>query len=629
MNCPSRVDPEIPPDWNQNPPALAADTTTCNDLNHIANERQKRKNSLHAMDDGVLDRPQQPPDFDPGLVQRRGVGDLSSEAEGSAKSDMRVDIAESPRQPAAKHSSSPGALETTFNVGYTGHGNSGNGKSPHRDSKLPGFFVKIKKVLYEYSKFIGPGFMVAVAYIDPGNYATDVAAGASYRFKLLFIILMSNVFAIFLQSLCVKLGTVTGMNLAENCRAHLPRWLNIVLYIFAESAIIATDIAEVIGTAISLNVLLKVPLVAGCAISIVDVLIILIFYKPSGSMRALRTFEYFVMLLVLGVVVCFCFQLSLIKNTSVGEVFKGYLPSKAVVDSKGLYQSCGILGATVMPHSLYLGSGIIQPRLREFDEALSASTQHPAAAENNTYDSDTESVTSLSKYRPSIQAIRACYTYSVVETAVSLFTFALFVNSAILIVAGASLYNTPGADSADLFGIHDLLSSTLAPVAGTIFALALLLSGTSAGIVCTIAGQMVSEGQINWTCKPWKRRLITRSISITPSIIIAGAVGREGLSDALEGSQVALSVILPFVSAPLIYFTCRNKFMTVSAVDRGIAPRHNAAVQGDHVEQGSAGSVEDVKMRNNWFTAGVAFIIWLIIVIMNVALLVLVGMDKA
>lgn len=169
MNCPSRVDPEIPPDWNQNPPALAADTTTCNDLNHIANERQKRKNSLHAMDDGALDRPQQPPDFDPGLVQRRGVGDMRSEAEGSAKSVMRVDIAESPRQPAAKHSSSSGALETTFNVGYTGHGNSGNGKSPHRDSKLPGFFVKIKKVLYEYSKFIGPGFMVAVAYIDPGE----------------------------------------------------------------------------------------------------------------------------------------------------------------------------------------------------------------------------------------------------------------------------------------------------------------------------------------------------------------------------------------------------------------------------------------------------------------------------
>lgn len=294
-----------------------------------------------------------------------------------------------------------------------------------------------------------------------------------------------------------------------------------------------------------------------------------------------------------------------------------------------LYQACGILGATVMPHSLYLGSGIIQPRLREFDEALSASTQNPAAAENNNSDSDSESIVSLSKYRPSIQAIKACYKYSVVETAISLFTFALFVNSSILIVAGASLYNTPGADSADLFGIHDLLSSTLAPAAGTIFALALLLSGISAGIVCTIAGQMISEGQLNWSCKPWKRRFITRSISITPSIIVAGAVGREGLSDALEGSQVALSVILPFVSAPLVYFTCRNKFMTVSAVDRGVPPNSNTMAQAEHGERRSSGSVEEIQMRNSWLTTTIALLIWLIIVIMNIALLVLVGMDKA
>lgn len=281
-----------------------------------------------------------------------------------------------------------------------------------------------------------------------------------------------------------------------------------------------------------------------------------------------------------------------------------------------------------MPHSLYLGSGIIQPRLREFDEALSASSEDPAAAQTTISDSDTESVISLSKYRPSIQAIRACLTYSIVETAVSLFTFALFVNSAILIVAGASLYDTPGADSADLFGIHDLLSSTLAPAAGTIFALALLLSGTSAGIVCTIAGQMVSEGQLNWSVKPWVRRLFTRSISITPSIIIAGAVGREGLSATLEASQVVLSVILPFVSAPLIYFTCRNKFMTVSAVNRGVPGRSNHIAQAEGDDHRPAHSVEDVKMRNHWITAGIGLVIWLIIVVMNVALLVLVGMDK-
>ena len=167
----------------------------------------------------------------------------------------------------------------------------------------------------------------------PGNYATDVAAGASFRFKLLFIVLMSNIFAIFLQSLCIKLGSVTGMNLAENCKAHLPPWLNYVLYFFAESAIIATDIAEVIGTAIALNILIKVPLVAGCAISIVDVLIILVFYRPSGSMRALRTFEIFVMFLVLGVVICFCFELSKIK-APVGDVFHGFLPSSTLIQSQ-------------------------------------------------------------------------------------------------------------------------------------------------------------------------------------------------------------------------------------------------------------------------------------------------------
>jgi len=177
--------------------------------------------------------------------------------------------------------------------------------------------------------------MISVAYIDPGNYATDVAAGATYRFKLLVMVMVSNIFAIFLQSLCIKSGSVTGLNLAEMIKENTPRWLNYVLYFFGEAAIIATDIAEVIGTAIALNLLFHIPLVAGCAISIVDVLIILIFYRPSGTMRGLRLFELFVALLVLGVVVCFCYQLSLIKNTGVGEVFRGYLPSKVLVESKG------------------------------------------------------------------------------------------------------------------------------------------------------------------------------------------------------------------------------------------------------------------------------------------------------
>ncbi|KAF8860181.1 natural resistance-associated macrophage protein [Acephala macrosclerotiorum] len=399
-------------------------------------------------------------------------------------------------------------------------------------------------------------------------------------------------------SLCIKLGSVTGLNLAEHCREHLPRWLNYFLYFLAESAIIATDIAEVIGSAIALNLLIKVPLVAGCALTLADVLIILLFYNPSGSMRRLRYFEYFVMALVLGVTICFCIQLSYIADVSVGEVFRGYIPSSSIVQAQGLYLSCGILGATVMPHSLYLGSGVVQARLHEFD-IKSGNILIPPS------NSSSSSINNI-RYRPSLQAIRNCMNYSIAELAIALFTFALFVNSAILITAGASLSNNSSAQNADLFGIHDLLSSTIAPVAGTIFALALLLSGTSAGIIATIAGQMVSEGSLNWTCAPWLRRLITRSISITPSIIIAAAVGQNGLTAALNGTQIALSVILPFVSAPLIYFTCRNKYMTVSTDDGG-----------------------SVKMRNHWITAIFAVLTWGIIVVMNVALLVLVGLGKA
>lgn len=481
--------------------------------------------------------------------------------------------------------------------------------------------MDIFNVVKKFGKFVGPGFMISVAYIDPGNYSTDVAAGATYRYKLLFIVFMSNIFAIFLQSLCIKLGSVSGLNLAEACKEFLPRWLNIFLYIMAEAAIIATDIAEVIGTAIAINLLIpKIPLVAGCAISIFDVLLILLFYRPNGSMKGLRAFEFFVMALVLGVVVCFCIQLSLIKDTSVGEVFRGYLPSSAIVQSEGLYQACGILGATVMPHSLYLGSGIVQSRLHEYD--VKAGHVTPSVP---TSDSDKQ------PYFPSLPAIRFCLKYSIAELAISLFTFALFVNSAILITAGASLSSLANAANADLFGIYSLLSQSIAPAAGTIFALALLLSGVSAGIICTIAGQMVSEGALNWSLTPWLRRLITRSISITPSIIIAGAVGREGLSAALNGTQVALSIVLPFVSAPLIYFTCRNKYMTVrppvSEVDDEDGSGNESMGMDGALEAGTRVE-EGVKMRNHWVTTALAVLIWLVMTVMNVANLVLLGLGK-
>jgi metal iron transporter len=412
----------------------------------------------------------------------------------------------------------------------------------------------------------------------------------------------------------------------------------------AEAAIIATDIAEVIGTAIAINLLIpQIPLVAGCALSILDVMVILFFYQPNGSMRGLRFFEFGVILLVLAVVVCFCVQLSLIRNTSVGDVFKGYLPNGSITESKGLYQACGILGATVMPHSLYLGSGIVQSRLRDFDIKSGLLPPQPQSAASSLREG--QGSADKATYIPSLKAIRFSLKYSIAELAISLFTFALFVNSAILIVAGACLYNNPDALGADIFAIHNLLSASLAPGAGTIFALALLLSGISAGIVCTIAGQMVSEGALNWTLKPWLRRLVTRSISITPSIIIAGAVGRSGLDAALNGTQVALSVVLPFVTAPLIFFTCMNKYMTVqpgmaryavqgtdaeTALGRRLAGDEGRKrslwarimFRADGNEQVEGGPV---RMANSWLVAAFAVLVWLVITAMNVANLILLG----
>ncbi|KAJ6037437.1 hypothetical protein N7444_010142 [Penicillium canescens] len=442
---------------------------------------------------------------------------------------------------------------------------------------------RVRKMLATFGSFIGPGFRISVAYIGPGNYSTNIAAGASYSFRLLFIVLLSNLFAIFLQSLAIKLGTISGLNLAEACRAFLPRWLNYILDAFAEAAIIATDVAEVIGFAIALNLLIpQVPLVAGCAISIIDVVVILLSYRPEGSMKGLRYFEMFIISLVLVVVVCFCVQMSLIRVTTPGEVFKGYLPSKSLIESEAIYQACGILGATVMPHSLYLGSGIVQPRLREYDERSRLLPRQLTSG-----------------YSHSL-------TVSILELAISLFTFALFVNSAILVVAGSSLYNNPDALDADIFGIHDLLSKSISPAAGIIFALALLLSGVSAGIVCTIAGQMVSECSLNWKIKPWLRRLVTRSISITPSISIAGAVGRSGSMQHLMGRKWRRASY------------CRLARWRM-------AGRDDESEVDQVIGEGAELERERIKMTISRYTAILAVLIWLFMSIMNVANLVFLG----
>ncbi|CAM1509881.1 Fc.00g002160.m01.CDS01 [Cosmosporella sp. VM-42] len=600
MNKTSRTDEPLEGDgMNQNPSPFSSDLTTNNDFNGLTNARE------------LLDR-------DPRTIggSSQALRDETMENKdpsNGGETTRKLTIGFPPAgQPLSKEVAAA-ATDTAVDINAGGSGSVSTGRRPQS------VFSEMKHVLLCFGKFVGPGFMISVAYIDPGNYATDIAAGAQYRFKLLFIVLLSNIFAIFLQSLAIKLGTVTGLDLSSACRAFLPRWLNYFLYALAEIAIIATDIAEVIGTAIALNLLIpQLPLVAGCALSILDVMAILFFYRPDGAMRGLRLFEFFVCVLVLGVVVCFCIQLSLITDTSVGEVFRGYLPSSAIVESQGLYQACGILGATVMPHSLFLGSGIVQPRLKEYDISKGLLPQEPQSAASSMNDG----VDKVS-YVPSLASMKHCLKYSIAEVALSLFTFALFVNSAILIVAGASLYHNPEALDADIFGIHDLLVKSISPAAGKVFALALLLSGISAGIVCTIAGQMVSEGALNWKVKPWLRRLITRSISITPSIIIAGAVGQSGLSAALTGSQVALSSVLPFITLPLIYFTSFDRFMTVQTGNA----RWILFETGEESRVGSRNG--NVKMANSWWITVIASLIWLIIAVMNVANLVLLGLGQS
>ncbi|KAH7585891.1 Natural resistance-associated macrophage protein [Nakaseomyces glabratus] len=426
----------------------------------------------------------------------------------------------------------------------------------------------------KYARFIGPGLMVSVSYMDPGNYSTAVAAGSAHKYKLLFSMFVSNLMAGFLQCLCARLGAVTGLDLAQNCKKHLPYGLNITLYILAEIAIIATDLAEVVGTAISLNILLGIPLAIGVVLTVIDVLIVLMAYKPNGDLKLIRYFELFVSFLVICTVICFAIELFYVKLGPASDIFKGFLPSKAVIEGDGLYLSLAILGATVMPHSLYLGSGVVQPRLRDYDIKHGYYSPDELDIDNNHQD-----------YKPSLESVQETLHYTVAELLVSLFTIALFVNCAILIVSGATLFETPqDADTADLFSIYELLSNTLSKSAGTIFALALLFSGQSAGIVCTLSGQIVSEGFLNWTIAPALRRSLTRAVAITPCLILVMVSGRSGLSNALNASQVVLSFLLPFVSAPLLYFTSNKNIMRIEMIDRKL-PATSISSTPDNVEQ--------------------------------------------
>ncbi|KAH8766918.1 natural resistance-associated macrophage protein-domain-containing protein [Hyaloscypha sp. PMI_1271] len=468
-------------------------------------------------------------------------------------------------------------------------------------------------VLLKFARFTGPGTLISVAYVDPDNFQTALDAGAQFQYKLLFIILLG----VLMAALATKLGCVTGLNLAQMNRAYLPRWLNYFIYAIAEAAIISTDIGQVIGTAIAINILFpKVPLVGGCAISICDTLFILAFYKADGTLRRLRIFEAFVALFIIGVFTSFCIELSFVTDPA-ADVFKGFLPSKEIFVSNGLFQSCAILGGILMPHSLYLGSGFVQHRMRDFDVA--SGTLHEARASNTKY--------AITLYRPTISAIKSCMKYSIAEMCISLFVITLFINSAILIVAANSL----GADAAnaDLPAIYRLFVQTIGQASGTIFALALLFSGISAGIVCTMAGQLICEGALDWRMKPFYRRLLTRSVSVIPAIIIAASEGQRGLAAALNGCNVVLSVALIFLTFPLIWYTSCKRYMRVK-VDERATPLGvvDGIMNYDAVRTVEAGEAVEgtVCMANNWPTTIAAGVVWLIVTVFNVATLTFLGL---
>jgi len=363
--------------------------------------------------------------------------------------------------------------------------------------------------------FAGPGYLVAVGYMDPGNWATDLAGGSQFGYTLLSVILMSNLMAILLQGLASKLGIVTGRDLAQACRDHYSKPVVYFLWVICELAIAACDLAEVIGSAIALNLLFNIPIPIGIGITALDVLLVL--YLQNKGFRLL---EALVIALVATVGLCFLFEI-IKSHPPFGAVMVGFIPRVEVVSNPAmLYVAIGILGATVMPHNLYLHSSIVQTR--QYEE------------------------TSEGKH----EAVK----FAFIDSTIAL-SFALFINAAILIVAAATFHTSGHSEVAEIQDAYKLLTPLLGAGASTMFALALLASGQNSTLTGTLAGQIVMEGFLNIRIRPWLRRLITRGIAIIPAAVVAVMYGDSGTAKLLVLSQVVLSMQLSFAVFPLVRFT--------------------------------------------------------------------------
>jgi manganese transport protein len=375
--------------------------------------------------------------------------------------------------------------------------------------------------------FSGPGYMISVGYMDPGNWATDLAGGSQFGYTLLSVILISNLMAILLQSLAVRLGIATGRDLAQACRDAYPRPVGFVLWIACELAIIACDLAEVIGTAIALQLLFGIPLIGGALIAALDAFLVLALMN-----RGFRALEAFVGALLIIIAGCFIVQIAL-AQPAIAEVLGGFIPSPEIATNPAmLYIAIGIIGATVMPHNLYLHSSIVQTRAYARDEVGKR------------------------------EAIR----YATADSTIALM-LALFVNAAILILAAAVFHKSGNTSVAEIEDAHALLSPLLgAGIASVLFAVALLASGLNSTVTATLAGQIVMEGFLRIRLPHWARRLLTRALAIIPVIVVTWLYGEAGTAELLILSQVVLSMQLPFAVIPLVHFVSDSRKMGSFAI---------------------------------------------------------------
>ncbi|EKM84357.1 hypothetical protein AGABI1DRAFT_67739 [Agaricus bisporus var. burnettii JB137-S8] len=535
--------------------------------------------------------------------------------------------------------------------------------NPQPPSGKLGLLKKARTAILKHVRHLGVGIVCAVAYFDPGNWGVDLQAGSLYGYRLLFVVLLAGLFAVYLQVLGSRLGCVTGLDLASHTRLllynrpkhpRLYRWLTLYpLYVLAEIAIIATDLAELIGSAIALCLLFpKLELWHGVLLTTADVLFILALGDPLRGKPA-RMFEFFIAAMVLAVLICMTIIISRV-DVDWGQAFLGYVPSKYVFGSGSLYTSIGIIGATVMPHSLFIGSALAtQDRRRtecapEKDDKLDLTpTDSRKSSDISTLASPSPLHSFRSRVEESIRAffrkpppsifatsatrhsqhennafsfVRAHIYHGIVDVVVCLLSFAILINSLILILASAVFYYGKGdlgdADPASLFDAYDLIGERVGQSAATLFAIALLASGQSSSFIATVAGQAVSEGFIQWRVAPAMRRLATRLIAIIPSMIVAVAVGRSGIDALLVASQVVLSIVLPFITFPLLYCTSSKKIMRI----RKDPVTNNSLMQGGggDVSAGEGASSEQwIDYSNGKITIGVGILIWLVIVAAN------------